>query len=62
MFVKPAPGMIVRDPLHLTPIPAGGREVPDISYWHRLVVHGDLALAEAPVEAPITIAEPAAKE
>lgn len=62
MFVKPKAGMIVRDPLHYTPIPAEGRNVPDISYWHRLIGQGDLVLADAPVEAPITAAEPAVIE
>lgn len=59
MFVKPAPDperpgevLIVRDPLHMTPIPATGRNVPEINYWHRLVGHGDLVLAEPPADAP----------
>lgn len=58
MFIKPAPGLLVRDPLHMTPIPAEGRNVPDITYWHRLIGHGDLVLAEAPKEArpePVSI-------
>lgn len=59
MFVKPAPGLIVRDPLHMTPIPAEGREVPDISYWHKLVILGDLIECERSVEviAPVTPAQ-----
>ena len=56
MFVRPAPGLIVRDPLHMTPIPAEGREVPDINYWHQRVRDGDLIITTAPVEivAPVT--------
>jgi hypothetical protein len=53
MFVKPAPGLIVRDPLHMTPLPAEGRNVPDITYWHRLLGHGDVVLADAPEEAAV---------
>jgi hypothetical protein len=50
MFVKPAPGLIVRDPLHMTPIPADGREVPDINYWFQRLRDGDLVPATAPAE------------
>jgi hypothetical protein len=50
LFVKPAPGLLVRDPLHMTPIPAEGRSVPDITYWHRMIIQGDVVLAEPPVE------------
>lgn len=66
MFVKPAPDperpgkvLIVRDPLHMTPVPAEGRNVPDINYWHQMVGRGDLILADPPIEAPITVVEPA---
>lgn len=59
MFVKPAPGLIVRDPLHMTPVPPQGREVPDISYWHKRVLDGDLIVVEraADVIAPTTPAQ-----
>lgn len=50
MFVKPAKDMIVRDPLHMTPIPAEGRNVPDIAYWHQRLRDGDLVLAIDPNE------------
>ncbi len=57
MFVKPAPDparpgevLIVRDPLHMTPIPASGGNVPDINYWHQRLRDGDVFLATAPAE------------
>ena len=57
MFVKPAKGLIVRDPLHMTPIPPEGREVPDIAHWHKRVIDGDLIVVEATTDAPISTPE-----
>ena len=52
MFVKPAPGLLVRDPDTKFPLPAEGREVQPTSYWTRRVACGDVELAEAPAENP----------
>jgi hypothetical protein len=46
MFVKPAPGLVIRDPDLLDLLPADGRAVPDSGYWQRRVRDGDV------VEAP----------
>lgn len=42
MFVKPAPGMRVRDPKTRLHIPDAGREVGESSYWQRRVAAGDV--------------------
>lgn len=52
MYVKPAPGLIVRDPVTKFPLPAAGREVQPTSYWLRRVAAGDVELTEAPTENP----------
>lgn len=46
MFVRPAPGMKVRDPDSRLPLPAEGREVPESSYWVRKIRSGDVVLAD----------------
>lgn len=60
MFVKPAPDperpgevLIVRDPLHMRPIPREGRNVPEINYWHQRVRDGDLIPSDPPDETEI---------
>lgn len=65
MFVKPAkPELIVRDPATVgyLPIPPEGKEVPEDSYWTRLILAGDVVRVE-PVAAaqPSTVAQPARK-
>lgn len=52
MYVKPKPGVIVRDPHTKKPVPPEGREVPDERYWQRRVRDGDLVLAEPPPPPP----------
>lgn len=45
MFVKPAPGLKVRDPRSKLHIPADGVEVPDTdTYWARRVRDGDVVV------------------
>jgi hypothetical protein len=41
MFVKPAPGLAVRDPELRDLLPAEGREVARNEYWLRRVLDGD---------------------
>ncbi|HEY8685995.1 MAG TPA: DUF2635 domain-containing protein [Chloroflexota bacterium] len=59
MFVKPAPGLLVRlhhaRPRHLRP---EGEEVPDTQDWHRAVVQGDVVLAEPAGETLVMHADP----
>ena len=42
MFVKPKPGMLVRDPVTRQPLPAEGADVPEDSYYMRRLVDGDI--------------------
>lgn len=46
MFVRPAAGLLVRDPNHprKAPIDAAGQEVPESSYWIRCVQSGDVVV------------------
>lgn len=46
MFVKPAEGVKVRDPVTLHHIPADGTEVPADTYWLRRVAAGDVVVAD----------------
>jgi hypothetical protein len=47
MRVKPAPGVVVRDPDLKDFLPEGGRDVPDTPYWNRLLhVFGDVTLVD----------------
>jgi hypothetical protein len=48
MYVKPAPGLTIRDPDLLDLLPNEGREVPDTDYWHRRVRDKDVVLADPP--------------
>lgn len=56
MFVKPAPGLSIRDPELLDLLPAEGREVSDDNmYWQRRVRDRDVVLvksAQAPAVVP----------
>lgn len=42
MFVKPAPGRVVRDPVKGTFLPESGAEVPDDIFWRRRLKDGDV--------------------
>jgi hypothetical protein len=52
MYVKPAPGLVIRDPDMLDYLPEAGRAVPETDYWHRRVRDGDVVAAQPPVEDP----------
>ncbi|MDA8230150.1 MAG: DUF2635 domain-containing protein [Magnetospirillum sp.] len=65
MYVKPAPGLKIRDPDLRDLLPEGGREVPKTPYWIRRVRDGDVVVA-APAQsnatgAPSAIADGATK-
>lgn len=49
MFVRPAPGLKVRDPVSKMHIPATGKEVPESSYWVRRLKSRDVVICSAPV-------------
>ena len=48
MFVKPAPGRLVRDPVSKRPLPAEGAEVPENTYWIRRLACGDVISCDVP--------------
>jgi hypothetical protein len=48
VFVKPAPGLKVRDPVSYKHLPTEGREVPEDVYWIRRLNVGDVVLAPQP--------------
>lgn len=47
MYVKPAPGLVIRDPDLLDLLPEDGREVPNTEYWNRRWRDGDVVAAES---------------
>lgn len=46
MRVKPKPGLLVRDPKTLRPLPPEGREVPETPLWQRRLANGDVVRVE----------------
>jgi hypothetical protein len=48
MYVKPAPGLTIRDPDLMDLLPGEGREVPDTDYWHRRLRDADVVPATPP--------------
>ena len=62
MFVKPAPGLKVRDPKTLRHIPEEGIEVPDTdTFWHRRLLDGDVVEVKVVTPPPPKVEKPAAK-
>lgn len=48
MFVKPAPGLKIRDPLKKDYLPTEGREIDEHDlYWHRLLMDEDVIEVKA---------------
>lgn len=60
MFVKPAAGVKVRDPISRLHLPEEGREVPEDTYWTRRLAGGDVVRA-SPVDETITDVVPVAQ-
>lgn len=58
MFVKPAPGLRIVDPILRDFLPEDGRLVTPSDYWHRRLRDGDVTLIP---QAPAADAEPEAK-
>lgn len=56
IFVRPAPGMRVRDPESMAVLPEAGASKPRNSYWERRVLFGDCI--EGPAQAEKIDAEP----
>ena len=47
MFVIPAEGRNVRDPITKKHLPETGKEVPQTTYWERRIASGDVLVLEA---------------
>jgi hypothetical protein len=49
LFVKPAPGRLVRHPVSMRPLRAEGEGVVGFrGYWHRMITAGDVVVIERP--------------
>lgn len=48
IFLRPAPGLTVRDPATKQPLPAEGAEVADTPFWRRRLRRGEVVKATAP--------------
>lgn len=46
MFIKPAPGLVIRDPDLKDLIPAAGRDVPETGFWLERLRDGDILKAQ----------------
>lgn len=46
MFVKPAEGRQVRDPVSKQHLPESGREVPETTFWVRRLACGDVVVVQ----------------
>lgn len=59
MFVKPAPGLLVRDPVSLRFLPPEGKEVKPSTYWVRRVACGDvLVVSQSLIPDSVSLSEP----
>lgn len=47
-YIKPKPGLVVRDPITLDPLPPEGAEKPRNQYWLRRVSDGDVIETKRP--------------
>ena len=47
-FIKPAKGLLIRDPQTREQLPAEGKEVVMNTYWMRRINDGDVVIAKAP--------------
>lgn len=56
IFVKPAPGLIVRDPDTREALPPEGKQVPRSIYWIRRLRDRDVTEAAAPASGSQTAA------
>lgn len=54
MFIKPAPGVKVRDDGTLRHLAEQGEAKPETNYWQRRLADGDVVLTTAPAPTPAT--------
>lgn len=52
MFLKPRPGLKVRDPISKFHLPADGAEVQESSYWIRRLADGDVVVVNVSNQIP----------
>lgn len=52
MFVRPAPGLSLRDPITLQILSAKGADVPETAFWLRRLRSGDVVLSPLAQPAP----------
>ena len=50
IFIKPAPGLVIRHPFTLEALPAEGLLVEEDNYWRRRLKCGDVVLAKPPAK------------
>lgn len=48
LFLKPAEGLLVRDPVTRKPLDPAGEDKPDTLYWRRVLARGDAVRATRP--------------
>lgn len=60
VHVTPAPGLIVRDPNTMQPLPEAGLDLEKSTHWIRRAKQGDVTIAEIPAAAAAKPAKPAA--
>lgn len=58
MLVKPAPGLVIRDPDLHDHLPAAGRDVPDTDYWRRRVSDKDVLAVVDPAAVAVVSPKP----
>lgn len=61
MFIKPKPGVVLRDPISKQVLPAEGRNVPSSGFWLRRIAEGSVELV-ASVATPLPAEAPKSKE
>lgn len=57
MYVKPAPGLRIVDPVLRDFLPEEGRLITPSDYWHRRLRDGDVLLSANPSE-PVSASKP----
>lgn len=55
IYVRPAPGLQVRDPLSRQPLPDEGQLVEETSFWVRRLADGDVVLSTPPAPKAETV-------
>jgi hypothetical protein len=51
MKLKPADGLLIRDPASKRLLPAEGAEVPPTNFWQRRLAAGDVTIVKEPAPA-----------